>query len=108
MAAASVDQTGQEQQLRIKVLTALLTLSTIEPRLAEAATAGIGPWIAATRTLLQRAVDRGEFPPADVDTVAQVIPMMCIARAVQQQPITREFGLALIDGVIIPAMRGGR
>jgi AcrR family transcriptional regulator len=107
MAAASVDQTGQEQQLRIKVLTALLTLSTIEPRLAEAATAGIGLWIAATRTLLQRAVDRGEFPPADVDTVAQVIPMMCIARAVQQQPITREFGLALIDGVIIPAMRGG-
>ena len=33
--------------------------------------------------------------------------MMCVCRAVQQQPITREFSLALIDGVIIPALRGG-
>lgn len=108
MAAATVDQTLEQQQLRIRVLTALLSLGRTDPRLADAATtAGIGPWIAATRTLMQRAVDRGEFPPADVGTLAQVIPMMCIARAVQQQPITREFGLALVDGVIIPAMRGG-
>lgn len=108
MAAATIEQTVEEQQLRIKVLTALLTSGPTEPRLAEAAAAGIGPWIAATRTLLQRAVDRGEFPPADVDTLAEVIPMMCIGRAVHQQAITAEFGLSLIDGVIIPAMRGGR
>ncbi|HWG02510.1 MAG TPA: hypothetical protein VG164_11785 [Trebonia sp.] len=57
---------------------------------------------------MQRAVDRGEFPPADVETLAQVIPMMCVSRAVQQEPITREFSLALLDGVIIPALRGGR
>jgi hypothetical protein len=52
-------------------------------------------------------VDRGEFPPADIDTLAQVIPMMCVSRAVQQEPITREFCLALLDGVIIPALRAG-
>jgi AcrR family transcriptional regulator len=108
LAAATVEQTVEEQQLRIKVLTALLTSGPAEPRLAEAAAAGIGPWIAATRTLLQRAVDRGEFPPADVDTLAEVIPMMCIGRAARQQAITAEFGLSLIDGVIIPAMLGGR
>ena len=40
--------------------------------------------------------------------IAQVIPMMCICRAaVQQQPITREFSLTLIDGVILAALRGG-
>lgn len=32
--------------------------------------------------------------------------MMCISRALQQEPITREFSLALLDGVIIPALRG--
>jgi hypothetical protein len=32
--------------------------------------------------------------------------MMCVARAAQQLPITREFSLALIDGVVLPALRG--
>ena len=92
----------------LKVLTGLLLPKT-DKRLAEAATrAGIGPWIEANRILMQRAVDRGEFPPADIATLAQVVPMMCICRAVQQEPITREFALALLDGVIIPALRGGR
>ena len=75
--------------------------------MAEAATgSGIGPWIEANRILMQRAVDHGEFPPADIGTLAEVIPMLCVARAVQRLPITREFSLALIDSVIIPALRG--
>jgi hypothetical protein len=109
MIATILPQTTEEQQLRIQVLTALLALPRTDHRLAEAATgAGIGPWIEANRVLMQRAVDRGEFPPADTATLARVIPMMCLCRAVQQEPITREFSLALIDGVIIPALRGGR
>jgi AcrR family transcriptional regulator len=107
--AMFVPDTVEEQQLRLRVLTALLLLSKTDKRLAEAATgAGIGPWIEANRVLMQRAVDRGEFPAADIATLAQVIPMMCICRAVQLEPITREFSLALLDGVIIPALRGGR
>lgn len=96
-------------RLRIRAMTALLSLSKTDARLAEAAAgAGIGPWIEVNRILIQRAVDRGEFPPpADINPLAELIPMMCVARAVQQQPITREFSLALIDGVIIPALRGG-
>ncbi len=98
----------EEQQVRIQAMAGLLSLARTDDRLAEAATgAGIGPWIEVNRILIQRAVARGEFPPpSDIDTLAELIPMMCVSRAVQQQPITREFSLALVDGVIIPALRG--
>jgi hypothetical protein len=88
-------------------MAGLLSLAKADERLAGAATgAGIGPWIEASRMLMQRAVDRGEYPPADIGTLAEIIPMMCVSRAVQRLPITREFSLALIDGVLIPALRG--
>jgi AcrR family transcriptional regulator len=107
--ALFVPDTPDDQQVRLQALIGLLMLAKTDKRLADAATqAGIGPWIEANRILMRRAVDRGEFPQADIDTLAQVIPMMCISRAVQQEPITREFSLALLDGVVIPALRGGR
>ena len=107
--AMFVPDTPGDQQVRLQALIGLLMVARTNKRLADAAAqAGIGPWIEANRVLMQRAVDRGEFPPADIETLAQVIPMMCISRAVQQEPITREFSLALLDGVIIPALRGGR
>ena len=106
--ALFVPDTPGDQQMRLQALIGLLTVARTDKRLAEAATsAGIGPWIEANRLLMQRAVDRGEFPPADIETLARVIPMMCSSRAVQQEPITREFSLDLLDGVIIPALRGG-
>ena len=97
-----------EQQVRIRAIAGLLTLAASDERLAEAAAnAGIGPWIEVNRHLMQRAVERGEFSAsADIDSLAELIPMMCVSRAVQRLPITREFSLALIDGVVIPAMRG--
>jgi AcrR family transcriptional regulator len=107
MTAMILPLDDQEQQVRIQAMVGLLSLANADQRLAEAATgAGIGPWIEASRILIQRAVDRGEYPPADVGTLAEIIPMMCVSRAVQRLPITREFSLALIDGVIIPALRG--
>lgn len=107
--ALFVPDTPGDQQVRLQALIGLLMVARTDKRLADAATqAGIGPWIEANRVLMQRAVDRGEFPPADVETLARVIPMMCISQAVQQEPITREFSLALLDGVVIPALRGGR
>lgn len=108
MTAMILPLDDEEQQVRIQSMAGLLSLSRTDDRLAEAATgAGIGPWINANRVLMQRAVDRGEFPPANIDALAGIIPMMCVSRAVQRLPITREFSLALIDGVIIPALRGG-
>lgn len=100
-------QTDEEQQVRIRVVTGLLALATQEPRLAEAAAdAGARPWIEAIRALIQRAVDRGEYRPADVDALARVVPLMCISHAMLQEPITREFSIGLIDGVLLPALRG--
>lgn len=107
MIAMILPLTGQQEQARIQIMAGLHMLAKSEPRLADAAAAaGIGPWIQANRVLIQRAVDRGEFPPGDVDAIAQVIPTMCAGRAGQQLPITREFSLAMIDGVVIPALRG--
>jgi AcrR family transcriptional regulator len=98
-----------QQQVRLHAMAGLLALARTDDRLADAASqAGIGQWTELNRVLIQRAVDRGEFPsPPDLDLLAGLIPTMCVARAVQRLPITREFSLALIDGVILPALRGG-
>lgn len=107
MVAMILPLTGEQEQARIQVMAGLHALARSEPRLAEAAAgAGIGPWIEVNRAPIQRAIDRREFPPGDVDVLSQVIPTMCAGRASQQLPITREFSLAMIDGVIIPALRG--
>jgi len=100
----------EDQELRIKVLAGLATLAKTEPRLAGlGGGAGIEPWVDVARILLQRSIDRGEYPGADIETLAQVMPMMSICRAaVQQKAITPEFSLSLIDGVILPAMRGAQ
>lgn len=98
----------EQQQIRIQAVVGLLSLAKADERLATAATrAGIGPWTEVNRILIQRAVDRGEYTrPVDIDTLAELIPMLCVARAVQRLPINRAFSEALIDGVIIPALRG--
>lgn len=98
-----------QQQIHIQAVVGLLVLAQTETRLATAATgAGLGPWIEVNRILIQRAVDRGEYPPpADVATLAELIPMLCVSRAAQRLPIDREFSVAQIDGVLLPALRGG-
>ncbi|MGH3438647.1 MAG: TetR/AcrR family transcriptional regulator [Sciscionella sp.] len=98
----------EQQQIHIQAVVGLLTLTKADERLAAAATgSGIGPWIEVNRILIQRAVDRGEFAqPVDIDTLAELIPMLCVSRAAQRLPIDRAFSEALIDGVIIPALRG--
>lgn len=99
----------RQQQIHIQAVVGLLTLTKADERLAAAATrSGIGAWIEVNRILIQRAVDRGEYPePADLGTLAELIPMLCVSRAAQRLPIDREFSLALLDGVLLPALRGG-
>ena len=106
--ATIVPESAAEAQRRGRVVSGLQAAAAREPRLADVlAGSGTGPWIAVQRVLIQRAVDRGEFGPVDVDALAQVIPLMCTARvAVQRLPVTREYSLALIDGVLLPALRG--
>lgn len=96
----------REQDLRIRVMSGLVTLTKSDPRLAGlTAGAGLEPWVAASRALLQKAVDRGEYAAVDVDVLGQVMPMLCMCRlAIQETPITSEFVTSLIDNVILPAM----
>lgn len=93
---------------RTRAVAGIQAAANREPRLAAVLSAsGTGPWIEANRTLIQRAVDRGEFGPVDVDALAQVVPLMCTSRAaVQRLPVTLEYAVGLIDGVLIPALRG--
>ena len=101
-------QSSEQDARRLQVMGGLLSISSLDPRLAETAfEAGTGNWIEANRLLIARALERGEFAGGDVETLARVIPFMCTCRvSLLQQPITREFLLELIDGVLIPAMRG--
>jgi hypothetical protein len=77
------------------------------PELAEALRAAfIEPRVAATKALLQRAVDRGEITGKhDFDLIARVSSAMVIERALlQHRPIDRAFLLSVIDGVLLPAV----
>ena len=107
---ASIQPNTEEQaRRRTRVVSALQAAAAREPLLAEILSgSGTAPWIEVNRVLIQRAVDRGEYGPADVASLAQVIPLMCTSRiAVQALPVTREYSIDLIDGVLLPALRGG-
>ncbi|MBE7157551.1 MAG: TetR/AcrR family transcriptional regulator C-terminal ligand-binding domain-containing protein, partial [Rhodospirillales bacterium] len=75
--------------------------------LAEAGHAAIvAPWVEANRSLLRRAVDRGEASGrANIETLAQVIPSMAAYRAlVQRRPFGRDVLVEMIDGLLLPAL----
>ena len=84
---------GEEHQVRIQAMAALLTLPRSDAHLVDAATrAGIGPWGEVNRGLLQRAmIAASSLLSNELDTLAEVIPMSSVVRAVQELPITREF-----------------
>lgn len=100
--------TSEQAERRVRVVSGLQAVAGRDERIAAVLTdGGMQPWIEANRILIQRAVDRGEYGPVDVDALAQVLPLMCTCRvAVQQLPITPEYSLTLIDTVLLPAMRG--
>ncbi|WP_123735692.1 MULTISPECIES: TetR/AcrR family transcriptional regulator [unclassified Rathayibacter] len=108
--ATTVTMSEAEQQLRIDVMSTLADAGRTDPALASlTASASADPWVEVSRSLLRRAIDRGEFPPGDIDTLAMVIPTLCVHRtAVQRTPVTREFVADLIDHVVVPALRGRR
>ena len=81
MTAMIVPFDDEQQQVRIHAMAGLLSLAKVDERLAEAATgSGIGPWIEANRILIQRAVDRGEFPRLTSALLPKSFPC-CASRA---------------------------
>jgi len=87
----------------------LASLAAHDLGLGEASgTAVIEPWIEANRQLISRAIERGEFSPdVDVEALSRVIPSMGAYRSlVERKPFNGDFFVALIDTVLLPALRG--
>ena len=100
-------QSIAEKERKFRVLAGLGSFLQ-QPEFAEAGTAGIfEPWVAMNRELMNRAVVRGEIPAnADIEMACQVITAMASFRGlIQRKPFDKLFFTALIDGVLLPALK---
>jgi AcrR family transcriptional regulator len=100
-------QSIEEGERKLRVMAGFASMLLQDREFADAGNAAIvEPWAAANRTLIGRAIERGEVvATADIETVAQVIPSMAAYRAlIQRKPFDREFLIAMIDGVLLPAL----
>jgi AcrR family transcriptional regulator len=104
----------EEGERKMQVMAGIVSMLAHSPELADAAEeALVAPRRALNRTLMQRAVDRGEIAPGhDIDMIATVSSAMVSHRTLmERKPVTREFLLSIIDGIILPALGlppGGR
>ncbi|TCM07442.1 TetR/AcrR family transcriptional regulator [Sphingomonas sp. PP-CC-3G-468] len=98
----SVEQTDR----KLRAMAGLATLLAQEPALADAASDAISsPWTQANRTLLERAVERGEVASdAPIATLATIIPSLGAHRTlVQRKPFDQAFLVEMLDCVLLPA-----
>lgn len=105
--ALLLPQGQAEDEQRLRVMAGVTLLLADDPALAEAADAVVvGPWAAANRAIIERAVDRGEIEPIpDVDLLARVVPTMAAYRvSIQRKTIPNDFIASLIDAVLLPAL----
>lgn len=97
----------EDGERKLKVMAGVVSMLSRDPQLAEAVNRAITePRVAVNRLLMQRAVDRGEVRTgADIETVAHIGPSMAAYRVlVQRLPVDRAFLVAMIDGVVLPAL----
>lgn len=100
-------QPMEETERKLRAMAGMAALLSQHPALADTAhDALVAPWVEANRALMRRALDRGEIPrDADIETVAQVTPSMGAYRSlVQRRPFDRDFLVAMIDGLVLPAL----
>ncbi|HWH26200.1 MAG TPA: TetR/AcrR family transcriptional regulator [Pseudolysinimonas sp.] len=98
--------TLRESEHKLKIMTGIISMIARNPEFAAATRAVlVEPRVSANRILFRRALDRGEISPdADIDRLCMVGPAMVAFRVlVLQQPVTREFMLSIIDGIVLPA-----
>ena len=99
-----------ESTYKLRVMAGLIAMLSQHPKLAEAGHAVlIEPWATAHRILMRRAIDRGEIAPeADVESLAQIIPVMAAYRSlILHKPFDLAFLVSLVDGALLPALRDG-
>lgn len=97
-----------EGERKMKIMAGVMSMISSAPELSDSVHAAlVEPRLSVNRFLLQRAIDRGEIrPDADVETLALVSQAMVSYRVLMlREPITRDFLVSIIDGVVIPAVR---
>ncbi|GAB3598160.1 TetR/AcrR family transcriptional regulator [Angustibacter peucedani] len=102
------DDGGFTDQVPMGVMVALVTALHREPELRAAFDREfLEPRLALTRSLFERAAERGELAEgADVDLLAQVLPALVVHRVfVTGQHPTPDFVERAIDEVLLPACR---
>ncbi|WP_369370966.1 TetR/AcrR family transcriptional regulator [Promicromonospora sp. Populi] len=91
---------------KLKVIAGIVSMIARSPELAVAAReALVEPRASANRILFQRAIDRGEIPPdVDIENLCMIGPAMVAYRLLMLgKPVDREFLVANIDGIVLPA-----
>ena len=99
--------TVEESERKLRALAGLSALLAQEASLASAASnAIVEPWVEANRSVLRRAMARGEIAAdTPVETMATIIPSLGAYRAlIERKPFDRAFLLAMIDHVLLPAL----
>lgn len=97
----------EDADRKLRVMGGLVSMLSRDPQLADAVDAAITePRVAVNRSLMQRAIDRGEIrADADVETACHIGPSMVAYRTlVQRKPVDRAFLVSMIDGVVLPAL----
>ena len=98
----------ENSERKFRVLAGLGSFFSEQRELAKEATAGIfGPWTDVNRTLMRRAVERGELSAhADIELACQVIVSMASYRSLtQSKPFDKVSFSALLDNILLPALK---
>ncbi|BBX47204.1 TetR/AcrR family transcriptional regulator [Mycobacterium cookii] len=91
------------------IVAGLLTAMRHHPELQTAVDDALArPGQQAFRLMVQRAVERGDIPdPPDTDLIAEVLPAMVFHQITAlNAPVDRDFIIAVIDHLVLPALRG--
>lgn len=97
----------EDGERKLQVMAGVVSMLSRDPQLADAVNRAITePRASVNRLLMQRAIDRGEVRAgADIETIAHIGPSMAAYRVlVQRLPVDRAFLIAMIDGVVLPAL----
>ncbi|MGV3525529.1 MAG: TetR/AcrR family transcriptional regulator [Candidatus Sericytochromatia bacterium] len=97
---------AEYSERKLRVLAKLGSYFSAHPQIAEEAYAGIfEPWTEINRSLMQRAMARGELPAdADIELACEVIVAVIAYRSRRCKPSGKAEYAALLDHILLPAL----
>lgn len=103
-------RSSAEADHRLGVMAGIASMLAHDSAFVEVGDAAlIEPWAEASRAIIRRGIERGEVDAdaVDIEMLSRIVPSMAICRAlIQRRASDREFLVALIDGTVMPALRG--